>query len=656
LVLLSRSGKPSAALKPQWDILQESSANVLSRKCDVSNKASIKKVLTQLKNSGIIVKGVLHAAGVLDDAALANMSREKIQGVYGAKVEGAWNLHEITASLGMELDFFVLFSSISALLGSTAQANYSAANACLDGLAELRRSQGLTATSVQWGAWSEVGMAADKGTLKRLEARGMDGISNELGLTAMSSLMVADRSSSVTAVMPVRWPKFLEQFGSQTPSFLAGMAAAAAEAGSSSTAASGGMLDELKVLSLPERTAAIQKMVSELAGEVMGRGAVPADEPLMDAGMDSLGAVEFRNALAAKMGGMSLPDTMMFDFPTVGSIAQFLAEQIAESGAGAASAEQSDIVLQLTPAVPGSSSPPVFCVQGAGRGDFLYREVAKQLGPIQPFYELRFASVPYQSVRELATHLAAEICKVVPRGTVVLAGWSFGGLVAYEIANQLHATGGPRVSQLVLIDWVEREMAVAAGHDPEIGAVGALVRSVELAAGSKLPQAELEDATQRIAALPLVAKATEAIALLEAHGLLRAVDDNTRAELTSSVQDFAHAISCLMQHEGATTAAGVAAFAAQQRCQVLALSSSLFGLHQMARFDWTGADPAVVKTATLEGDHWDVLRKPAVDVLASKMAAFLAPDTSVASAAAAMPDAELSELIQQLQSTLAARR
>jgi hypothetical protein len=121
LVLLSRSGKPSAALKPQWDILQESSANVLSRKCDVSNKASIKKVLTQLKNSGIIVKGVLHAAGVLDDAALANMSREKIQGVYGAKVEGAWNLHEITASLGMELDFFVLFSSISALLGSTAQ-------------------------------------------------------------------------------------------------------------------------------------------------------------------------------------------------------------------------------------------------------------------------------------------------------------------------------------------------------------------------------------------------------------------------------------------------------------------------------------------------------------------------------------------------------
>eukprot|EP01049_Picozoa_sp_SAG25_P001277 SAG25_NODE_53_length_18703_cov_126.779104_17_plen_261_part_00 len=238
----------------------------------------------------------------------------------------------------------------------------------------------------------------------------------------------------------MRWPKFLEQFGSQTPSFLAGMAAAAAEAGSSSTAASGGMLDELKVLSLPERTAAIQKMVSELAGEVMGRGAVPADEPLMDAGMDSLGAVraqtrpfpldypnpslmcnetpqvEFRNALAAKMGGMSLPDTMMFDFPTVGSIAQFLAEQIAESGAGAASAEQSDIVLQLTPAVPGSSSPPVFCVQGAGRGDFLYREVAKQLGPIQPFYELRFASVPYQSVREVS---ALSTSQYPPQGAVL---------------------------------------------------------------------------------------------------------------------------------------------------------------------------------------------------------------------------------------------
>ena len=106
----------------------------------------------------------------------------------------------------------------------------------------------------------------------------------------------------------------MEQFGSQTPSFLAGMAAAAAEAGNSSTAASGGMLDELKVLSLPERTAAIQKMVSELAGEVMGRGAVPADEPLMDAGQESLGAVELRNGLA-KSVGMELPCTLVFDFP-----------------------------------------------------------------------------------------------------------------------------------------------------------------------------------------------------------------------------------------------------------------------------------------------------------------------------------------------------
>ena len=414
------------------------------------------------------------------------------------------------------------------------------------------------------------------------------------------------------------------------------------------------MAAELRALALPERTAKVQQIVVALAGEVMGRADVPTDESLMDAGMDSLGAMEFRNALAAKMG-VPLPDTMMFDFPTIAGISSYIAEQISGAAGSEKEASGTSTVLQLSPGTPGSAVAPVFCVQGAGRGDFLYKEVAKQLGTEQPFYELRFSGLAFATVSELAAHFVAEITKIVPRGTVVLAGWSFGGLVAYEIAQQLAAVRGPRVTQLVLIDWVEAGMAHAAGHNSEIGAVGALVRSVELGAGRKLPDAMLDAAVQRIATLPLDTKIAEAIKLLEENDLLRSVDQNTRAELGESVKSFEHAIASMMRHNGQTTAAAVSAFAAKERVRVLALSSSKFGLHQMARFDWSGCGPEV-ETATIDGDHWELLRGSAVEALGSRIRTFLTSTKNVAASMLSATDSELAELIASLQTELASRR
>ena len=405
LVLLSRSGQPAPALAPQWEWLQRCSANVLSRRCDVSSRADVAKVFRSMKKAGIAVRGVLHAAGVLDDATIEAQDRDKLAAVYGPKVDGAWHLHE--ATLDLELDFFVLFSSISALLGSTGQANYAAANAALDGLATLRRGMGLPAASVQWGAWAEAGMAAERATLRRLEARGMDGLSTELGLTAMASLLrAADGQAPVTAVMPVRWPKFLEQFGGSPPPFLEAMAAASRESGGGGGAEGGGsdLGDALRGLALPERTARLTEAIVALAAEVMGRASIPTDEPLMDAGMDSLGAVEFRNALAAQVGGMPLPATMMYDHPTIAGLAGYIAAELGEGGGGAAAAEAAGgTVLELSAGSAGGGAP-IFCVQGAGRGDYLYKDVAAGLGEAQPFYELRFSGkdFSYASVTELA--------------------------------------------------------------------------------------------------------------------------------------------------------------------------------------------------------------------------------------------------------------
>ena len=149
IVLLSRSGKAAAPNIAQWQWLQSCGANVLSRRCDVADRAAIGTVLSQLHRSGIIVRGIIHAAGVLDDALIEKQDRSHLTRVFGPKVDGAWHLHEETLKLGMELDFFVLFSSISSLFGSTAQSNYSVANACLDGLACHRQALGLPATHIQ---------------------------------------------------------------------------------------------------------------------------------------------------------------------------------------------------------------------------------------------------------------------------------------------------------------------------------------------------------------------------------------------------------------------------------------------------------------------------------------------------------------------------
>merc|ERR1712054_760878 len=119
------------------------------------------------------IRGILHSAGVLDDATIENQSLERFEKVFLPKVNGAWNLHECTMAMNIELDFFVFFSSIASLLGSPGQSNYAAANAALDGLAHYRRSLGLAGVSIQWGAWTAAGMAAEHDTVARLEAQGI---------------------------------------------------------------------------------------------------------------------------------------------------------------------------------------------------------------------------------------------------------------------------------------------------------------------------------------------------------------------------------------------------------------------------------------------------------------------------------------------------
>src|SRR5262249_45550766 len=132
-------------------------ASVLVMQADVANFTDVGRLITTCQTQGPL-RGIVHAAGVLDDGVLTQQSAERFSRVMAPKVHGAWNLH--THSRQLQLDFFVSFSPMASLLGSAGQSNYAAANAFLDALAHHRRAHGLPSLTINWGPWAEVGMAA----------------------------------------------------------------------------------------------------------------------------------------------------------------------------------------------------------------------------------------------------------------------------------------------------------------------------------------------------------------------------------------------------------------------------------------------------------------------------------------------------------------
>jgi hypothetical protein len=139
--------------------LRNRGIEVVIAQADVSDPFQLKQVFDKIERNLPVLRGVIHAAGVLDDGSLLNLDAERMKKVAAPKVDGTWNLHNLTINL--PLDFFVLFSSAVSVLGSPGQGNYAAASSFVDAMAYLRRNLGLPAISINWGPWSEVGLAAE---------------------------------------------------------------------------------------------------------------------------------------------------------------------------------------------------------------------------------------------------------------------------------------------------------------------------------------------------------------------------------------------------------------------------------------------------------------------------------------------------------------
>jgi len=287
---------------------------------DAADRAALEAVLGALP-PGYPLRGVVHAAGVLDDGLLTNQSAERFYEVLAPKVAGAWNLHSLTRDLA--LDFFVLYSSAAALLGSPGQGSYAAANAFLDALAHHRRAAGLPALSISWGAFREVGLAAAEE--HRLLGRGLRPMSPEEGLRLFERLVASPLVHA--APCPIDLKQWVESFPQYSGwPYLERLEAGAARA---TDAADLSWLNELRTAPRERTRAKLTAHVLEQLGQVLKAdpAALDARAPFKALGVDSLMGLELRNRIASTCG-VRLPSTAAWTYPDAASLGEHLLEAL----------------------------------------------------------------------------------------------------------------------------------------------------------------------------------------------------------------------------------------------------------------------------------------------------------------------------------------
>ena len=310
IVILASRGSPTPTATAKIAALRELGCDVRAVRMDVADRISVARVLNELGDEGVTLRGVVHAAGVLDDRTLKNLDKASLEAVLKPKVLGGWTLHELT--LDQDLEFFICFSSIAAVFGSPGQANYAAANAFLDSLCHYRRTLGLPACSINWGPWS-VGMGGTNRTVQRLTHFGFTVFSPIEGLQILDE--IASRNLTQTVAVSVDWKKVGAAWsGFRVPPIFATLQQAGSadksdqQVSVQATEASDGR-DQYETGECKE---AVFEFLKEqiLAFTVHEGSEVSTSTTLGELGVDSLVELELMLVLEAKFGVTFSPDSI----------------------------------------------------------------------------------------------------------------------------------------------------------------------------------------------------------------------------------------------------------------------------------------------------------------------------------------------------------
>ncbi len=329
LVLNGRS-QPGEAAEAEIAAWREQGVAVETLAGDISDAAVVAR-LVEAASAQAPLRGVVHAAGVLHDQLLPAMSAEDFETVWRTKAGGARALVEAIPMTSM--DFVVFYSSIASAIGSAAQSNYAAANGYLDGLAAQLRAAGHPAVSLRWGPWEERGMSArlEASSRERLRAWGFGGIAPSEARALLGRLFASDDDP---VILPLDVATFGAALGAQAPALFERILPETPAAGATDQPRG----PDWATMSPEVRTATVKQKVEDALRRILGlptAQVIAADKGLFDLGIDSLSSVDLKNRLQTALG-IKIPATLVFDYPTVTAIVDFLAAKLAPATPAAA--------------------------------------------------------------------------------------------------------------------------------------------------------------------------------------------------------------------------------------------------------------------------------------------------------------------------------
>ena len=341
LVLVSRSASVSDQSRQIIEELKEKGAQVFTRACDVADEAALAKLVSEIQGDILPLKGVVHAAMVLEDGLLRNMTQQQLQHVMTPKIKGSWNLHKLTENL--ELDFFVMYSSATTYVGNPGQANYVAANSYLESLASYRKSRGLPASYAAWGAIADVGfLARNEETKEALQSRlGGHALNSEQALKMLEKIILSDKVGA--AVIDLDW-------GVIQRVMPAASSAKYEELQRSVKASDSEHYEDIHTLIANMGRSEIQDLVVDLLlDEIeqilrLPREKLDVEQSIFDLGMDSLMGMELVLAIEERFA-VKLPVMALTEGANILRIAQRITDQLSTDDA-----DQQDDVTKATTA------------------------------------------------------------------------------------------------------------------------------------------------------------------------------------------------------------------------------------------------------------------------------------------------------------------
>jgi acyl transferase domain-containing protein/SAM-dependent methyltransferase/acyl carrier protein len=318
LTLVGR-GEPPADLATA---LATDAVNVSLIRADVGDRADVERVIGAIPRLG----HVFHLAGALDDGVVLQQSWPRFATVFRGKAIAARYLDELTRE--RRLKSFVLFSTAASLFGYAGQSNHAAANAVMDAIAEERVGAGLPALSINWGAWGDAGEVAERNVGSRMQRQGAGIIDADAGFAALGLALSSQQAR--LAVIPIDWERFLAPFADRVPPFFGDMRRAKPSLQRKASSGAADLRGDLAARSHADRHDRLTAFIAERAGEILrferGR-AIDPDQALNELGLDSLMALELRNALASAIGARLSP-TLLFNYPSVNALAGYLLDQV----------------------------------------------------------------------------------------------------------------------------------------------------------------------------------------------------------------------------------------------------------------------------------------------------------------------------------------